>query len=148
MTCLKFGEFGQAIERFFYNGERVRRGLAKRFLEKLEPIRQMMEQKGRFRYYASSILFIYEGHEGSAGHSGGEDADDLSPEEVALQASQSDHLAKIDVRMIDFAHVFPMGPEERDDSYLCGLTNFMSVLKGIAEGANATTFEVRCTVVR
>ena len=40
------------------------------------------------------------------------------------------------VRMIDFAHVFPLGAEEPsgDDAYAVGLDNLMTVLRGISEG--------------
>jgi len=142
---LAFGEFAPAIERFFNNGERVRRGLAKKFLEKLQPILEMMEGRGRFRFYASSILFIYEGWEGHAGQKDGAEGDEdgLTEEEIALQGSNVDRQTLVDVRMIDFAHVFPLGPEERDESYLSGLRNLMAIMQGIADGEEATAIRMQ-----
>jgi len=129
---IQFGQFAPAIEKFFNNGLRIRRGLASKFLEKLQPILRMMEQKGGFRFYSSSILFIYEGWEGQ--RDGPEDEEGMTAEEAAVRGAQLDMAADVDVRMIDFAHVFPMAPDDRDESYLSGLRNLMAVLQGIADG--------------
>eukprot|EP00960_Hanusia_phi_P010069 293985-Hanusia_phi.AAC.2 len=211
-------------------------------LELLKPIARMMESvKYRWpqpvvvlkidiapRFYASSILFIYEGLEelpSDAGVDGLEehaehiktdaqvvknmdssksavqgqhtDADvkfdpaknaesiqkEVSRELRLLAASLTDgplqnqglcalidENARIEARMIDFAHVFPLeGTIEhrlrlllvaccalshlvaccalshgsRDESYLCGLKNLMAVLEGIGEGLEPSKINVR-----
>ena len=57
-----------------------------------------------------------------------------SPEQRELHPL--DDSTKITVRMIDFAHVFPLGEDEEggDESYRCGLLNLIAVLEGISSG--------------
>ena len=167
-------------------------------LGQLEPIAAMMKQS-QHMFYASSILFIYEGDEDGEEGQGGEgkevdtmlracssktseegdirecgerDVSERVPREQILSAvpqtaagaggmeedsgclprtfsthptrdelERLDAEAKITVRMIDFAHVFPQ--EEGDQSYACGLQNLMAVLRGISEGVLAEDIQIR-----
>jgi hypothetical protein len=45
-------EFIQAVVGFFDNGSRVRRALAGRFIELLQPLRDMMADQSLYRFYA------------------------------------------------------------------------------------------------
>mmetsp|Transcript_14706 Transcript_14706/g.35493 ORF Transcript_14706/g.35493 Transcript_14706/m.35493 type:complete len:256 (+) Transcript_14706:251-1018(+) len=110
---LTFEEFGPGIEKYFFNGRRTRRKVAGRFKEELAPILTLMKEQCRYKFYASSILLIYEGLDD------GEECDGES---------------RIDCRMIDFAHVFPS--EKADESYICGLENFSKLLGAIADGVD------------
>jgi hypothetical protein len=51
---LSIPEFIQAVIGFFDNGSRVRRLLAARFLELLQPLRDMMADQNLYRFYARS----------------------------------------------------------------------------------------------
>uniref|UniRef100_A0A7S1DYY4 Kinase n=2 Tax=Hemiselmis andersenii TaxID=464988 RepID=A0A7S1DYY4_HEMAN len=131
---LKFDEFGDGIAKFFDNGSRRRRVLAKRFVEMLQPLRKMMAEQGLYRFYASSILFIYEGSE--------EPEEEVEVGDNWLE--QCDLECKANVKMIDFAHVFPIGEGHgsRDNSYRCGLDNLLRVLEGIGNGLSGNEFKL------
>ena len=60
---LDLSQFALAVESFFNNGERVRRRVAGRMLEDLARVARFIATS-RFRFYASSVLLIYEGAEG------------------------------------------------------------------------------------
>ena len=60
---LNLSQFALAVESFFNNGERVRRRVAGRMLEDLARVARFIATS-RFRFYASSVLLIYEGAEG------------------------------------------------------------------------------------
>jgi hypothetical protein len=48
-------EFIQAVVGFFDNGSRMRRALAGRFIEMLQPLRDMMADQSLYRFYARSV---------------------------------------------------------------------------------------------
>jgi hypothetical protein len=84
-------------------------------------MQDVMEKQTVYHFFASSILFIYEGYEvvaaarphltrvapKAAGAAEG-GRDDWAPglQEAADGAGDSDEAVRMDVRMIDFAHVF------------------------------------------
>eukprot|EP00291_Cryptomonas_curvata_P016757 CAMPEP_0172163902 /NCGR_PEP_ID=MMETSP1050-20130122/7535_1 /TAXON_ID=233186 /ORGANISM="Cryptomonas curvata, Strain CCAP979/52" /LENGTH=407 /DNA_ID=CAMNT_0012834155 /DNA_START=53 /DNA_END=1273 /DNA_ORIENTATION=+ len=116
-------EFCAGLERFFNNGRRVRRRLVPRFLDRLRQIQEVMEKQTAYHFFASSILFIYEGYEEA-----GDGAEDAG----------ADDAVRMDVRMIDFAHVFEKkeSSSDTDASYCSGLANLMQVLEDIAAGTH------------
>lgn len=95
-----------AFHEFFHDGTRVRAELLPPLIERLESIRAWFEGQSDFRFYGSSLLFVY----------------DSSREEPV-----------VDVRMIDFAHVWPIAahekPHGRDSGYLLGITRIIHELK-------------------
>jgi len=99
----------QGILDFLPRDPGVRQRVAAAFLARLGPLVQWFEGQCEHRFYSSSLLFIYEG--------GGEV---VSPPTTP----------KVDLRMIDFAHVWPIqdGPEGRDTGYLLGLQSLQRVL--------------------
>jgi len=94
----------ESLRKYFDNGKAIRKELVSLFLEKLEAVRKYMESQKKLRFYSSSLLFIYDGI-----------------------ASNS----KVDVRMIDFAHVHDIKDGGRDEGYITGLTNLIKYLKSM-----------------
>jgi len=91
-----------ALATYFSDGIKLRKDILRLFFEKLEPINKWFENQFKLRFYSSSLLFVYEG--------------DTSREPV------------VKLRMIDFAHVFPINDGGKDDGYLCGLKNLKKYL--------------------
>ena len=78
------------------------------FLGRLLAIRDWFERQSILHFYASSVLLVYEGHA------------KLPP--------------AVDIRMIDFSHVFPTvetGIQERDENYLYGLNKIIELFSQI-----------------
>jgi len=95
--------------------------IKKQILTKLYAIQDLFMSQTRFRFYASSILILYDG---------------ISPEEIGSQgSSDSDDdpkhatLPLVDVRMIDFAHVFDGEPNCLDENYLFGINNLIATFE-------------------
>jgi len=93
---------------FFNNGEKVRKHVVEAFLAKVKEVQQWMESQKDLRFYSSSLLFLYEGDE----------TDTANP--------------KVDLRMIDFAHVHPIKDGGRDEGYVTGVKNLVRVLGEVA----------------
>jgi hypothetical protein len=83
---------GDGFREFLFDGERVRYEAVPPFLDRLLAIRLWMASQAEFRLYGSSLLFIYEG-----------DAQPGAP-------------PRVDLRMIDFAHVWPIRQPPQDSS--------------------------------
>ncbi|GBG34188.1 Inositol polyphosphate multikinase [Hondaea fermentalgiana] len=83
-----------AIEKFFDDGQVVRYGLMGQLVEELDKIESMLRETARWRMYGSSLFVVYDG----------------KAERPELR-----------VRMIDFAHVFPIRDGGVDDGYLHGV---------------------------
>lgn len=89
--------------------------IIEQFLERLAKIHQWFEVQEVAHFYASSILFVYEGY------------------------SQAKPL--VNVKMIDFSHVFMAEREScvagKDHNYIYGLKNiyktFSDIMKGIQQ---------------
>jgi Inositol polyphosphate kinase len=80
----------EGFREFLFDGHRVRVELIPSFLERLLEIREWIIKQDEHRFYGSSLLFIYEGEEREGGQR-------LLP-------------VGVEVRMIDFAHVWPINP--------------------------------------
>jgi len=96
-----------AIAQFFSNGKEFRRELLPQFLRQLKQLAIVLKEScNNCRFYSTSLLLLYEG-------------------------STRDNAAhKVDMRMIDFAHTFPLrNGEENDDGYLFGLSNLIRILQ-------------------
>lgn len=83
-----------AISEFFYDGKVLKYDLIRQFLEKLEEIEKMLRTGPEYRMYGSSLLVVY-------------DASSKKPQ--------------LRVKMIDFAHIFPIKDGGVDDGYLHGI---------------------------
>ena len=125
------------------------------FLQRLHMVLDWMLKQRKFVFYASSLLLVYEGAmcrcsrdsrenrtttftEGenatrtdSAKHDGtccdatvAHHVWECSKHHVVMEGETSDQY--VDVRMIDFAHVFPSG--DRDDNYIEGVESLVKYL--------------------
>lgn len=100
--------FSEALALFFglQSNNSVRK-LIYSYIRRLEELLDWMSSQSSFRFYSSSLLFIF-------------DAADLSKE--------------AQLKMIDFAHVFPITSENgRDDGYIFGLSGLIARLKSLIE---------------
>lgn len=116
---------GTAFREYLFDGTRVRAELLPPFIEKLLAVRGWFAGQGEFRFYGSSLLFVYEGDPAAAAAAAsGATAPPaaastavaatttLSPAAAAAATSSASNVSPpaVDVRMIDFAHVFPIAP--------------------------------------
>jgi hypothetical protein len=103
---------GTAFFEYLHDGHRLRTELVPPFIEKLREIEGWFAHQNSKRFYGSSLLFLYDGT-----------AED----------------PKVDVRMIDFAHVWPIPPQEvpegRDEGYLKGLRSIIGYLSDLQRAA-------------
>jgi len=97
--------FGSALSEYFHNGKELRKSLIPKFLEKIYKIKEWAESQSDLRIYSSSILFVY-------------DADE-----------ENDNVI---IKLIDFAHVFKITDEGKDDGYIFGVNNLVQHLEAIA----------------
>jgi len=90
-------------------GGGIRREAARALLARVSEIHAWFMEQARFRFYGSSLLLVYDG------------------------ACADAERPVCDVRMIDFAHVWPIPrsqqPHGRDDGYVVGLESLMRYLK-------------------
>jgi 1D-myo-inositol-tetrakisphosphate 5-kinase/inositol-polyphosphate multikinase len=94
----------------FFNGERVRTELLQLIVPKLKALLGIMEKNSLYRFVSSSLLIIYEGEE-----------------------SEDD--PRVEVKMIDFVHVYDLKESEKDESYIKGLTNLILFFESVAAQA-------------
>jgi len=96
----------QSLFDFFNNGSKIRYDAIHFFIQKLSILYSWMKEQQVYRYYSSSILFVYDGG--------------------------SDELVA-DMRMIDFAHVFEIKDEGYDTGYVKGLKNLIKFFNQFQE---------------
>jgi len=95
--------FEKTLLQFFDNGAELRSDIIKFYIEKLSILLKWMETQTVYRFYSSSLLFIYDG-------------------------AYSNEL-KADVRMIDFAHVSEIRDSGNDTGYIMGLKKLLDCFK-------------------
>jgi 1D-myo-inositol-tetrakisphosphate 5-kinase/inositol-polyphosphate multikinase len=93
---------------FFGAPESDHRPVVRAVLDRLVVLEEIMSKQYKFVFIASSLLIVYDGGKGENGH-------DL----------------KIDVRLVDFAHVFPStsSQSEPDENFLFGLHHCIEYLQ-------------------
>jgi len=96
----------ESLTKFFDNGEDIRKELVDGFLEILRKILAFFDGQKELRFYSSSVLFLYDG-------------------------KKTDATPKVDIRMIDFAHVHPVTDDGRDEGYIFGLKNLIERIEKI-----------------
>jgi len=89
------------LHAFFFNGNEIRLDVIKHFIERLTILFSWMEIQTHYRFYSSSLLFVYDG----------------VPE------------LKADVRMIDFAHVSEIKDNRVDEGYVKGFRKLIDSLR-------------------
>jgi len=103
-----------AVGAFLFDGRFMRTHLIPPILNKLQNIMAVVEHSP-FRFYTSSLLFIYDGDEDSS--------------------------ARVDVRLVDFAHAIYKGTKggEADDGFLFGMRNLVALFTQLLERHSANT---------
>lgn len=137
----------EGFREFLFDGERVRIELIPSFLQRLLDLRKWMLRQDSFRFYGSSLLFIYEGED--------QDQDQDQGQASAPSSSRLPLPVGVEVKMIDFAHVWPIThnnststtsstassttrtspttSEERDTGYLLGLDSIIRFFLAVME---------------
>ncbi len=131
---------------FSPNGE-LRTDLVAHCVDKLLGIRKWFEKQTEFAFFASSLLIAFDGESKVAGgetnkeaqHSeaNGENEADANKKssndkvEKNNETKKEDGRVPIEVRMIDFAHVFP--GNGIDENYSWGLKSLINYLKQLVE---------------
>ena len=107
--CLSLSqvEIPSALEKFFFDGTHVRHDIIRKLIEEIKKIAVTLEEHPKWRIYGSSLLIVYDA------------------------ASQS--VDSLSVKMIDFAHVFPIttSQEGKDYGYLHGVYFLLSSLANL-----------------
>lgn len=92
-----------AIEQYFFDGRSIKYNLVEQLIEKLNQINIVLRDSPKYRMYGSSLLIVYD--------------------------AMSANTERFDVRMIDFAHVFPIRDGGMDNGYLHGIAFLRKCLK-------------------
>ena len=91
-----------AVEQFFFDGRVLQYGLMQQLLERCSAVELALAHHRKYRIYGSSLLVVY----------------DAAAPEAGLQ-----------VRMIDFAHLFPLAGGGVDEGYRHGLRFLQGLLR-------------------
>jgi len=96
--------FKDALVEFLHNGQELVTWFIPTMIKKLSKLVQVILSVSNFRFYGSSLLIVYDGHE------------------------NADFMRAVDLRMIDFANTVKIAEEnehcEPDAGYLLGTSSF------------------------
>ncbi|XP_007527506.1 inositol hexakisphosphate kinase 3 [Erinaceus europaeus] len=125
--------FRQALYQFLHNGTHLRTELLGPIQRQLQALLSVIRSQSSYRFYSSSLLIVYDGQDLPESTSGGPHQDLQS-----ARGSSSDNLAKVDIRMIDFAHTTYKGSwnehtthDGPDPGFIFGLENLIQILQNI-----------------
>ncbi|XP_077017630.1 inositol hexakisphosphate kinase 3 isoform X2 [Tamandua tetradactyla] len=130
--------FRQALYQFLHDGTRLRIELLEPILSQLQALLSVIRCQSSYRFYSSSLLLIYDGQELP-----GRTPDGSHPQRPLQTAPRgsSRGLAKVDIRMIDFAHTTYKGSwnehttyDGPDPGFIFGLENLIHILQDIQDG--------------
>uniref|UniRef100_A0A8C0XH29 Kinase n=1 Tax=Castor canadensis TaxID=51338 RepID=A0A8C0XH29_CASCN len=122
--------FRQALYQFLHDGTRLRMELLEPILHQLQALLSVIRSQSSYRFYSSSLLIIYDGQE----------LPERTPGYLRPQDAPGGP-AKVNIRMIDFAHTTYKGSWKEhttydgpDPGYIFGLENLIRILQDIQEG--------------
>ncbi len=128
------------LQVFFSPGGNLRQDVVSACLDKLLLIQQWFDKQTQFAFYASSVLIVYDGAIPAArtrtgahdAQNGSEAPDSEQPATNESKSNTSNDDASndsvpVEVRMIDFAHVFPT--QTVDENYAFGLGSLIKYLR-------------------
>jgi hypothetical protein len=129
----------EGFRNFLDNGRRLRVDLIPLFVATLQQILKWFEEQRLYRFYSSSLLFVYEGNEPDELNHNRTDEISLTGNgkhagEVMRKKKMKMKMA--DIRMIDFAHVTPATDGRADEGYIHGLKKTISCLENLLQQAN------------
>lgn len=100
-------------------------------VQQIKKIKDWFDKQTQFAFFASSLLIVYEGKPDQTTQTNNnvqtKPTENNGKEHSSSSDSRSDPASLVDVRMIDFAHVFPA--EAKDENYLYGLNNLIKYLE-------------------
>ena len=108
---------GQVLELFLdiSTDRDLAQKLAQLFIEKLKKVEALFQTQTTYNFYASSLLFVYDAE-------GAKNSKDLG----------SDKLQEfVNVKMIDFAHVWPAEEGKIDQNYLKGVQSLIKLFSNV-----------------
>lgn len=133
--------FRQALRQFLCNGNHLRTDVLEPIILQLKALLSVIRKQSSYRFYSSSLLIIYDGLEHK---------ENIAPLDNHLQGhfqktncttTHGTNHARVDVRMIDFAHTTFKGSkcnhttyDGPDHGYIFGLENLIKILQNILEG--------------
>lgn len=98
----------EGLATFLHNGRALRTDAVDGFCEQLDGLIACFEQQTAYHFYSSSLLMIYDGHEGEGARS------------------------KAMLKVVDFAHVRSDTAGARDEGFLFGLKSLRQKLGGLS----------------
>lgn len=153
---LKAGrEFQDALTRFLYDGVSYASvcGHIPVILRKLEKLEKMIGDLPGYRFYASSLLMLYDGASGNEPSDGGGSEQEVGPAKGPGSGNQSSPKSNIDLKIVDFANCVtaeyqlpdtapcpPHHPTGADRGYLRGLRSLRMYLQRIWTEINNQDF--------
>ena len=88
------------------------------FINRLKKIQDWFSVQRSYHFYAASLLFVYEG--------------DLKTVQIQNEHPGLSYESLVDVRMIDFTHVFP-ADGHKDENFLIGVTKLLEQFEAALE---------------
>lgn len=144
-------EFQDALTRFLYDGvsyASVSRHIPA-ILKKLEKLEKLISNLPGYRFYASSLLMLYDASSGHEVPKAEASKKDVEPAQGLSPGSQHDTKSTIDLKIVDFANCVtaehplldsvpcpPHDPTDADRGYLRGLSSLRKYLQRIWEEIN------------
>ncbi|XP_064491626.1 inositol hexakisphosphate kinase 3 [Pseudopipra pipra] len=126
--------FRQTLRQFLCTGNQLRTDLLEPIVLRLKALLSVIRKQSSYRFYSSSLLIIYDGQEPK------ESAAPLD-HHLPLPKTHGANPARVDVRMIDFAHTTFKGSKSSptpydgpDHGYIFGLENLIKILQSLSEG--------------
>ncbi|KFO82703.1 Inositol hexakisphosphate kinase 3, partial [Cuculus canorus] len=123
--------FKQTLRQFLCNGNHLRTDLLEPIILRLKALLSVIRKQSSYRFYSSSLLIIYEGQEHK---------DNMDNHLRFHKPNCPTSHARVDVRMIDFAHTTFKGSkcnhttyDGPDHGYIFGLENLIKILQNISE---------------
>lgn len=148
-------EFQDALTRFLYDGVSYRSVVKKipSILQQLSKLENMIRKLHSYRFYASSLLILYDGDAAGKGQRGSESKDSQSTEKARMTRRGSEDWHKdedVKLKIVDFANCVtgedelppdvtcpPQHPGDIDRGYLRGLRTlrmyFQRILKEVGQ---------------
>eukprot|EP01124_Arcella_intermedia_P028405 TRINITY_DN5768_c0_g1_i1.p1 TRINITY_DN5768_c0_g1~~TRINITY_DN5768_c0_g1_i1.p1 ORF type:complete len:206 (-),score=36.19 TRINITY_DN5768_c0_g1_i1:29-646(-) len=105
-TSVKVEMMETVLKIFIHNGTKIRYEILEAMLPKLHELRNFFAAQTSYKFYGSSILFLYDG------------------------ASSEPN---VKVKMVDFAHTNKVTDGTKDESYLFGLDSVINFFKNLIE---------------
>ena len=129
--------FKEALTQFLHNGSELRTELIGPIIQRLKQLKEQISKQDSFRFYAASLLIVYDGQVMYKSRSDSTGVENTSESLSADDCSEENSL-NIEVRMVDFPKstyngfmddsIIHTGP---DDGFLLGLTNLIELFSDL-----------------